>query len=112
MGILAAMMLALATAASPAGSPIETVVEAPGPAGPLRGTMLSPLGATGPAVLIIPGSGPTDRDGNNARGVKGSIYKLLAEGLAARGITTVRIDKRGMFGSAAAAADANAVTIP
>ena len=28
------------------------------------------------------------------------------------GVTTVRIDKRGMFGSAAATADANAVTIP
>jgi|SRR5580658_443767 pimeloyl-ACP methyl ester carboxylesterase len=112
MGILAAMMLALATAASPAGSPIETLVEAPGPIGPLRGTMLSPLGSAGPVALIIPGSGPTDRDGNNARGIKGSIYKLLAEGLAARGITTVRIDKRGMFGSSGAVADPDKVTIP
>ena len=32
-------------------------------------------------------------------------------GLAARGVTTVRIDKRGMFRSARAVADANAVTI-
>ncbi|MGB8840993.1 MAG: alpha/beta fold hydrolase, partial [Aliidongia sp.] len=81
-------------------------------AGPLRGTMLAPSATTtGPAVLIIPGSGPTDRDGNNARGVQGAIYRRLAEGLAARGITSVRIDKRGMFGSAGAVADANAVTI-
>ena len=53
-----------------------------------------------PVVLIIPGSGPTNRDGNSPLGVKASTYKLLAEGLAARGIATIRIDKRGMFGSA------------
>ena len=79
-------------------------------AGSLSGTMLRPE-TSGAAVLIIPGSGPTDRDGNNRLGVKGSPYKLLAEGLAQRGVTTVRIDKRGMFGSARAAADPNAVTI-
>ncbi len=62
-------------------------------------------------MLIIPGSGPTDRDGNNPLGLKSSTYRLIAEGLAARGIGTVRIDKRGMFGSRAAVADANAVTI-
>jgi len=65
----------------------------------------------GAAMLIIPGSGPTDRDGNNPLGVKGSPYKLLAEALAGRGVTTVRVDKRGMFGSSRAAADPNAVTI-
>jgi hypothetical protein len=72
--------------------------------------MLRP-GANSATVLIIPGSGPTDHDGNNRFGSKGSPYKLLAEGLALRGVTTVRIDKRGMFGSSGAAADANAVTI-
>ena len=43
--------------------------------------------------------------------MKASTYKLLAGGLAAKGIITVRIDKRGMFDSAGAVADANAVTI-
>jgi hypothetical protein len=62
-------------------------------------------------MLIIPGSGPTDRDGNTPLGVKASTYRLLAEGLAARGIGTVRIDKRGMFASSTAVADGNAVTI-
>jgi uncharacterized protein len=62
-------------------------------------------------VLILPGSGATDRDGNNPLGVSAAPYRLLAEGLAARDITTVRIDKRGILGSAAAA-DANRVTIP
>jgi hypothetical protein len=61
--------------------------------------------------LIIPGSGPTDRDGNNPLGVTAAPYRLLAEGLAQRGISSVRIDKRGMFGSKGAIPDANKVTI-
>jgi pimeloyl-ACP methyl ester carboxylesterase len=72
--------------------------------------MLPGTAGTAP-VLIIPGSGPTDRDGNSPLGIRAASYRLLAEGLAARGIGSVRIDKRGMFGSAAAAADANAVTV-
>ncbi|HEX8469395.1 MAG TPA: alpha/beta fold hydrolase [Allosphingosinicella sp.] len=62
-------------------------------------------------MLIIPGSGPTDRDGNSPSGIVAAPYRLLAEALAARGIASVRIDKRGMFGSAGAVPDANAVTI-
>lgn len=100
---------AMLTAASPA--PRETYVETPGPNGPLKGTMLSPAGSDAPVLLMIPGSGPTDRDGNNPMGVKAASLKLLAEGLAAQGIASVRIDKRGMFASAAAVPDANAVTI-
>ncbi len=60
---------------------------------------------------MIPGSGPTDRDGNSPKGLKAASLKLLAEGLAANGIATVRADKRGMYASAAATPDANAVTI-
>lgn len=50
-----------------------------------------------PVVLIIAGSGPTDRDGNSALlpGANNSL-KLLAEGLAAQGIASVRYDKRGV----------------
>ena len=112
MGLLAALVLTMATAApAPAGaSPVESFIVAPGPVGSLKGTMLAPASG-GPVVLIIPGSGPTDRDGNNGRGVKGSIYQHLAEGLAASGITSVRIDKRGMFASGGAVVDATAVTI-
>jgi uncharacterized protein len=79
-------------------------------AGPLGGTMLGPKTSSA-VVLIIPGSGPTDRDGNNRLGVNGSPYKRLAEALARRAVTTVRVDKRGMFGSSGAAANPNAVTI-
>jgi pimeloyl-ACP methyl ester carboxylesterase len=103
-------MIALALAALLAAAPaVETFVELPGP---LKGTQLAPTaGAKAPAALILPGSGPTDRDGNNPLGVKGSTYRLLAEGLAAEGVTTVRMDKRGQFASGAAAADGNRVFI-
>ncbi len=87
------------------------MIEAPGPDGPLSGTALGPSDRDAPVVLIVPGSGPTDRDGNNPLGARASTYRLLAEGLAARGIRSVRIDKRGMFGSSSAISDANSVTI-
>lgn len=91
-------------------TPAASEIEAPGPLGPLAGTFLQAAEA-GPVVLIVPGSGPTDRDGNSPLGIRASTCRLLAEGLAARGISTVRVDKRGMFASARAARDANAVTI-
>lgn len=85
-------------------------ITAPGPNGPLAGTLVD-AGKNAPVVLIIAGSGPTDRDGNNPHGVTAAPYRLLADGLAAKGVSTVRIDKRGMFGSKGAVADPNAVTL-
>lgn len=93
------------------GAPNAKEITAPGPEGPLSGTLLSPAAADAPIVLIVPGSGPTDRDGNNPLGVAAASYRLLAEALALRAIGTARIDKRGMFASKAALANANAVTI-
>lgn len=112
---LLASALAIAEPAHANPAP-EAQIEAAGPHGPLAGTMLdaparNAADAQRPVALIIPGSGPTDRDGNNPLGVRAATYRLLAEGLAAEGIASVRIDKRGMFGSAAAIPDANAVTI-
>ena len=89
----------------------ESEITAPGPSGPLAGTLLLPPGRRPPTIVIVPGSGPTDRNGNSPLGVKAQAYRLLAEALAQRGIATVRIDKRGMFGSRAAIADGNAVTV-
>lgn len=105
-----ALAAALALSAANPGAATAVEVEAPGPDGPLRGTMLSPAQAGSPLVVIIPGSGPTDRDGNNPMGVSAATYRLLAEALAAQGVGSVRIDKRGMFGSAAAGS-ASDVTI-
>jgi hypothetical protein len=105
------MLAAILAAALSASAPVETAVEAPGPHGPLKGTMLAPAGTPKAMILIVPGSGPTDRDGNSPLGVKAAPYKLLAEGLVERGIATVRIDKRGMFASAAAIPNPNDVTV-
>lgn len=102
------MILLLASLA--AAQPVERAVTAPGPGAALAGTMLD-AGKGSPIILIIPGSGPTDRDGNNPLGVKAGTYRLLAEALATKGISTVRTDKRGMFGSRRAVADANRVSI-
>ncbi|HLH11826.1 MAG TPA: alpha/beta fold hydrolase [Methylovirgula sp.] len=108
---MSALLVAILSAsAATAAASVETFIAAPGPLAPLAGTMLTPAGKA-PMVLIIPGSGPTDRDGNSPYGIKASTYKLLAEGLAAHGIGSVRIDKRGVGGSRAAVADGNAVTI-
>jgi pimeloyl-ACP methyl ester carboxylesterase len=50
-----------------------------------------------PIVLIIAGSGPTDRDGNSgALPGKNNAYRMLANALAADGIASLRYDKRGI----------------
>ena len=108
--MIRSMMLAASLAATGAAAPAGVEVSVPGPQGPLAGTLVDP-GKDAPAVLIIPGSGPTDRDGNNPLGITGGVFRQLAEALAAKGVATLRIDKRGMFGSKAAIADANDVTI-
>ncbi|MBN8806747.1 MAG: alpha/beta fold hydrolase [Sphingomonas sp.] len=102
--------LAMMMAAAVTGAGVEVTI--PGPQGPLAGTWQpSATSDVGPVVVIVPGSGPTDRNGDNPLGIKAQPYKLLAEALAARGIASVRIDKRGMFASRAAVADPNAATI-
>jgi len=94
-GLLVAALLAALPAAA------EEIVLDTGN-GTLSGTLERPAGAR-PAVcaLIIPGSGPTDRDGNQA-GLRNDSLKQLALGLAQRGICTLRYDKRGVGASAAA----------
>ncbi|WP_313452235.1 serine aminopeptidase domain-containing protein [Brevundimonas sp.] len=95
-------MLSLAVAlAALTTAPVSTEIVLPSQPAPLHGTLLTPPGASAVAV-ILPGSGPTDRDGNSPMGVAAGTYRLLAEGLADQGIATLRIDKRGIAASAAA----------
>ena len=106
--VAAALLFGMAGSLS-AQEPISATHD--GLTGELAGTLQGELAGDRPAVLILPGSGPTDRDGNNPLGVTASTYRLLANALAERGVSTVRIDKRGMFGSAGATANANDVTV-
>ncbi len=48
-----------------------------------------------PVVLIIAGSGPTDRDGNNPR-MQNNSLKMIATELLKNGIASLRYDKRGI----------------
>ena len=101
--MLTAMLLA-------AAAPQVEQVTVPGPQGPLAGTLTVAEGK-GPVVVMIPGSGPTDRDGNSPLGITAGSFRMLADALAAKGVSSIRIDKRGMFGSRAAVADPNAATM-
>jgi pimeloyl-ACP methyl ester carboxylesterase len=70
------------------------------PAGRLYGTLEVPADSVKPPVaIIIAGSGPTDRDGNNRISGKNASLKQLAEGLAQKGIASLRYDKRGVKAS-------------
>lgn len=65
--------------------------------GVLQGSLLRPVSDKPvPVVLIISGSGPTDRDGNNPQGGRNDDLRKLAMLLARHGIASVRYDKRGV----------------
>jgi len=58
------------------------------------GTILVPDGIDKPPLaIIIGGSGPTDRNGNQQM-INNNSLKFLAEGLSEKGIATFRYDKR------------------
>lgn len=73
-------------------------------AGNVFGTLVLPARRLPvPVVLIISGSGPTDRDGNSkVLSGNGNNLKMLADGLASQGVASLRYDKRGVGASAAA----------
>lgn len=69
----------------------------------LFGTLTTPdLTKKYPVALLISGSGPTDRNGNNPM-MKNNSLKMLAEALAKNGIASLRYDKRGIGESKASA---------
>ncbi len=61
----------------------------------ISGTLVS-KNNTQNLAIIIAGSGPTDRNGNNPLGVSANSYKILAEELSKQNIASFRFDKRGI----------------
>ncbi|AXA94773.1 alpha/beta hydrolase [Massilia sp. YMA4] len=86
-----------AAAAAPIESPIQLDRD-----GVIKGSLILPDGvAQPPVVLLIAGSGPTDRDGNGPN-LHNDSLRQLAQALAAAGVASVRYDKRGVAASAPA----------
>ncbi len=70
--------------------------------GKIDGTLDLPAnGNVCPVVILVAGSGPTDRDGNQPH-LKNDSLKQLGRGLAANGIAVLRYDRRGVGKSIAA----------
>ncbi|MBS4045379.1 MAG: alpha/beta hydrolase family protein [Ferrovibrio sp.] len=68
----------------------------------LAGTLTMPGGMVEkvPALVLLQGSGPTDRDSNQPPVLRTDLLRQIAEGLAQKGIATLRYDKRGMHANA------------
>lgn len=102
--VRAGMVLMLALAGQAMAQVKEEPLNLETPAGTLAGTLALPA-ANGkpPVVLIIAGSGPTDRNGNSAMlpGHNDS-FRMLATALAEAGFASLRYDKRGVGASLAA----------
>lgn len=61
----------------------------------LHGSLRLPGPTPAPAALLLAGSGPIDRDGN-APGSPLDLQLALAESLAEAGVTSLRVDRRGI----------------
>jgi alpha-beta hydrolase superfamily lysophospholipase len=96
MILLPLVILALAADAKVRSEAVELKTDT----GTLRGVLdLPPTPDPWTVVLVHPGSGPTDKDGNNPRVSKTDALKMLGGALAERGIACLRIDKRGVGSS-------------
>lgn len=111
--LLASLLLCLACAAHAAPVPVlQTPIDLARPGGVLHGSLLLPQpGHPVPVVLILAGSGPTDRDGNNPEGGRNDSLKKLAWGLARAGIASVRYDKRGVAAGLSLAPDERQLSV-
>jgi pimeloyl-ACP methyl ester carboxylesterase len=108
LAVIFALPLAMLAGQAQAATPdvVQRPITLDTDRGQLFGTLLLPKSSKPvPVVLIIAGSGPTDRDGNNPEGGRNDNLKRLAIILAQHNIASVRYDKRGVAASKAATPD-------
>lgn len=73
----------------------EKAITIPVTRGKIEGTLIDAAAQKKPTLaIIVAGSGPTDRDGNNLMGVQANAYKYLADALKDKNISSFRYDKR------------------
>ncbi len=95
--LLSLLMTGIMPATAQTEEPVHYNVTGPnGTSLALDGTLTLPadLRKPVPVVLLIAGSGPTDRDGNSAVGIKPNTFRMLADSLQRVGIAVLRYDKR------------------
>ena len=111
---LAKVLLLLCVPVPVFGAPAPREITFEGAGGiRLSGTLLLPEGASAdrrvPAVVLVAGSGPTDRNGNQPPLLWTGLLKQLADMLAEAGIASLRYDKRGQYRSGKPPGDAKAL---
>ena len=74
----------------------ERGVEIPAPWGSISATLATVDMGSDTAVLIVAGSGPTDRNGNSGLSLNTYTYKMLSDGLVRSGYDVLRYDKRAI----------------
>ena len=67
--------------------------------GDIAATLSKPDGGSDNVVLIIAGSGPTDRNGNSGLNLNTYAYKMLSDALVEAGYAVLRYDKRAIGAS-------------
>lgn len=74
----------------------ERGVLIPAPWGSISATLATADTGSDTALLIIAGSGPTDRNGNSGLALNTYTYKMLSDGLVRSGYDVLRYDKRAI----------------
>jgi pimeloyl-ACP methyl ester carboxylesterase len=64
--------------------------------GNISATLTTPEAGGDTAIVIVAGSGPTDRNGNSSMQLTTDCYKMLSEELSAEGFAVLRYDKRAI----------------
>ncbi|MEG0857985.1 MAG: alpha/beta fold hydrolase [Pseudomonas sp.] len=110
LAVIALLFSGLVQAAAP--TVLQRPISLDTGSGTLYGSLLLPrTEQPPPVVLIIPGSGPTDRNGNSPDGAHTDNLRQLALVLAKNRIASVRYDKRGVAASRPATPDERDLTV-